>query len=275
MGRAERTAQRVQVALAKAEADRARRQWLGLRAIGACNRIRALRIKAERTLAVWIERDAAWQRAEAAVPLFTPEGELNTRVRAEAELAEVLPQLPEAEFAAVKGLLGRPQVLTYLDEVQRKLQTLPVPAEIREAAVQQEGLRRRPELLRGDSPAAAARRALLLVCAVVLAKAEGVGTLAVEGMQQARHRKMSQGLLDLKRLYWNSQPFRTGSSEEAFAVPTAGGAMAGGSALVGSPPVDAGTPAPGTVHPQRGRMRKCREWFGYNCLPARFLSLDL
>ena len=275
MGRAERTAQRVQVALAKAEADRARRQWLGLRAIGASNRIRALRIKAERTLAVWIEREAAWQRAKAAVPLFTPEGELNTRVRAEAELAEVLPQLPEAEFAAVKGLLGRPQVLTYLDEVQRKLQTLPVPAEIREAAVQQEGLRRRPELLRGDSPAAAARRALLLVCAVVLAKAEGVGTLAVEGMQQARHRKMSQGLLDLKRLYWNSQPFRTGSSEEAFAVPTAGGAMAGGSALVGSPPVDAGTPAPGMVHPQRGRMRKCREWFGYNCLPARFLSLDL
>ncbi len=233
VGRAERAAQRAQVALAKAEADRARRQWRGLRAIGASNRIRALRIKAERTLAVWIERDAAWQRAKAAVQLFTPEGELNTRARAEAELAEVLPQLPEAEFAAVKGLLGRPQVLTYLDEVQRKLQALPVPAEIREAAVQQEGLRRRPELLRGDSPAAAARRALLLVCAVVLAKAEGVGTLAVEGvraivrgswrasslvecvnsvvrMQQARHRKMSQGLLDLKRLCWNSQPFRTG-----------------------------------------------------------------
>lgn len=233
VGRAERAAQRAQVALAKAEADRARRQWRGLRAIGASNRIRALRIKAERTLAGWIERDAAWQRAKAAVQLFTPEGELNTRARAEAELAEVLPQLPEAEFAAVKGLLSRPQVLTYLDEVQRKLQALPVPAEIREAAVQQEGLRRRPELLRGDSPAAAVRRGLLLVCAVVLAKAEGVGTRAVEGvraimrgswrasslvecvnsvvrMQQARHRKMSQGLLDLKRLYWNSQPFRTG-----------------------------------------------------------------
>jgi hypothetical protein len=232
VGRAERAAQRAQVALAKAEADRARRQWRGLRAIGASNRIRALRIKAERTLDVWIERDAAWQRAKAAVQLFTPEGELNTRARAEAERAEVLPQLPEAEFASVKGLLGRPQVLTYLDEVQRKLQALPVPAEIREAAVQQEGLRRRPELLRGDS-AAAVRRGLLLVCAVVLAKAEGVGKEAVEGvraivrsswrasslvecvnsvvrMQQARHRKMSQGLLDLKRLYWNSQPFRTG-----------------------------------------------------------------
>jgi hypothetical protein len=29
-------------------------------------------------------------------------------------------------------------------------------------------------------------------------------------MQQARHRKMTQGLLDLKRLYWNLRRFRTG-----------------------------------------------------------------
>jgi hypothetical protein len=29
-------------------------------------------------------------------------------------------------------------------------------------------------------------------------------------MQQARHHKMSQGLRDLKRLYWNSHTFRTG-----------------------------------------------------------------
>jgi hypothetical protein len=29
-------------------------------------------------------------------------------------------------------------------------------------------------------------------------------------IQQARHRKVSQGLLDLKRLYWNTPAFRTG-----------------------------------------------------------------
>jgi hypothetical protein len=29
-------------------------------------------------------------------------------------------------------------------------------------------------------------------------------------MQQARHRKMSQSLLDLKRLYWNCHTFRSG-----------------------------------------------------------------
>jgi hypothetical protein len=29
-------------------------------------------------------------------------------------------------------------------------------------------------------------------------------------MQQGRHRKMTQGLLDLKRVYWNCRAFRTG-----------------------------------------------------------------
>ena len=33
---------------------------------------------------------------------------------------------------------------------------------------------------------------------------------SVARMQQARHRKMTQGLLDLKRLYWNCRPFREG-----------------------------------------------------------------
>jgi hypothetical protein len=33
---------------------------------------------------------------------------------------------------------------------------------------------------------------------------------SVARMQQSRHRKMTQGLLDLKRLYWNLRRFRTG-----------------------------------------------------------------
>jgi hypothetical protein len=33
---------------------------------------------------------------------------------------------------------------------------------------------------------------------------------SVARMQQARHKKMTQGLLDLKRLYWNLRQFRAG-----------------------------------------------------------------
>src|SRR5262249_37405811 len=44
---------------------------------------------------------------------------------------------------------------------------------------------------------------------------------AVEGMnsvlrmQQSRHRRMTQPMLDLKRLYWNCRPFRSGPRKDA------------------------------------------------------------
>jgi hypothetical protein len=189
--------------------------------------------KAEQAMANWHERDQTWQKTKAALQLVTPEGELNTRARAEALRAKLLPQLPDADFAKPKRMLGQPQTLTYLDEVQRQLAALPVAEEIRQAAVRQECLRRRPELLQGETPQAAALRGVLLVGAVVLTKAGEVGQQAVQGvraiyrntwrasslvecinsvlrMQQARHRNMSPGLLDLKRLYWNCHTFRTG-----------------------------------------------------------------
>jgi hypothetical protein len=189
--------------------------------------------KAEKACDAWQERDALWQKIKTALPLVTPEGELNTRARAAAVLAETLPQLADADFGQAKRMLEQPQTLTYLDEVQRKLAALPVPPEVCQAAVRQECLRRRPELFQGDTTQAAALRGVLLVCAVVLAKAGPVGQQAIQGvqaifrntwrasslvecinsvlrMQQARHRKMSQGLLDLKRLYWNCHRFRNG-----------------------------------------------------------------
>jgi hypothetical protein len=189
--------------------------------------------KAEQAMAVWQEQDGVWQQTKAILQLITPEGELNTRARAEGLLAELLPQLADADYAKAKRMLQQPQTLTYLDEVQRKLSALPVPAEVRQAAVEQECLSRRPELWRGNGERAAALRGVLLICAVVLAKAGDVGERAVQGvqaifrntwrasslvecinsvlrMQQARHRKISQDLLDLKRLYWNCHTFRTG-----------------------------------------------------------------
>ena len=34
-------------------------------------------------------------------------------------------------------------------------------------------------------------------------------------MQQSRHKRMTQPMLDLKRLYWNCHPFRSGPRKEA------------------------------------------------------------
>jgi len=119
------------------------------------------------------------------------------------------------------------------DDKQAELATLPLPAALKQAAVRQEGLRRRPEALQGASPQGAARRGLLLLGAMVLGKAGAVGPQAVQAvaaicprgyrasslvecinivlrMHQAAHRRMTQGLLDLKRLYWNSHRFGGG-----------------------------------------------------------------
>lgn len=236
VGRAERAARQAERALAAAAAELAKRRRAARRdqpLSGCLSRLRACQRRADRALEAWVRQDGLWRQVHAAVGVFTPEGELNTRARAEAQLAELLPQLPPAPFADAVGLLRRPQALTYLDEIRRKLAAVPVPAEVLQAAVQQEGLRRQPALWQGNGGRAAAVRGLLMLCTVVLAKAGEVGAAAVRAvrsilrsswrasslvecvnsvvrMQQARHRKVSQGLLDLKRLYWNTHVFRSG-----------------------------------------------------------------
>jgi hypothetical protein len=189
--------------------------------------------RAEKAMDAWIALDRSWQQTKEALPLFTPEGELNTRQRAAAVLAETLPQLPDSEFAKTKRQLQKPEMLNYLDRVHQKIAALPFPEEAKQAAVRQEGLRRRPELLKGEGTQPAVLRGVMLMCAVVLAKVGDVGPQAVDAvrdifrrayrasslvecinsvlrMQQSRHRKMTQGLLHLKRLYWNCHTFRTG-----------------------------------------------------------------
>jgi hypothetical protein len=189
--------------------------------------------KAEKAMDTWQEREQTWQRTRQAMQLLTPDGALNTRVQAEAVLAETLPQLPDSDFAKAKRQLQKPEMLSYLDRVGEKIGGLPFAEEVKQAAVRQEGLRRRPEALQGESTQVAALRGLLLMCAVVLSKAGEEGLQAVAAvkdifrrayrasslvecinsvlrMHQAGHRRMTQELLDLKRLYWNCHEFSAG-----------------------------------------------------------------
>ena len=233
LGRAARAAKK---ALAKAEKtqkelDERRRQGKSLQGIGTL--AASLWRKAERAMDVWSEQQHHWQKAKEALRLVTPEGELNTRERAEKELAQAFVHLPESDFGKSQRMLEQKETLTYLDQVHEKLDKLEAPAEVKQAAVRQECLRRRPELLQGESPQAATLRGVMLMCAVVLAKSGDMGKATAEAvrsifrhtwrasslveclnsvvrMQQARHRKMTQGLLDLKRLHWNCHKFRTG-----------------------------------------------------------------
>jgi len=189
--------------------------------------------RAEKAMDTWQERERLWHKTKEALQLLTPTGELNSRQQANGVLAQTLPQLPDSDFAKTKRQLQKPEMLNYLDRAQQKIAALPFPEEVKQAAVRQEGLRRRPEALQGDQVQAAARRGIMLMCAVVLSKAGASGQEAVAAvrdifrrayrasslvecinsvlrMQQAGHRQMTQGLLDLKRLYWNCHVFRAG-----------------------------------------------------------------
>jgi hypothetical protein len=216
---------------AQKELEECQRQGRDARGAGVRSRVAWQR--AEQAMDRWIEQDRVWHQTKEALPLITPTGELNTRQRAEAVLAKTLPQLPDGDFAKTKRQLQKPEMLNYLDHVQHQIEALPFPEEVKKAAVRQEALRRRPESLQGEGSQAAAMRGVMLTCAVLLSKVGEQGQAAVAAvrdifqkahrasslvecinsvlrMQQARHRKMTQGLLDLKRLYWNCHTFRTG-----------------------------------------------------------------
>jgi hypothetical protein len=231
--RAEAQARQALAAAEAADKELAARDRRGRKRTGPAVRAHFAWEKAERALDDWQAQERAWRRTKGALELFTPDGELNTRARAEAALAETLPQLPDAAFAKSKRQLRQPEMLTYLDRVQQQLAALPLPEDVKRAAVRQEGLRRRPEALQGEGSRAAALRGALLLCAVVLGRAGEVGQQAAAAVRdicrrayrasslvecinsvlrvhQAGHRRMTQGLLGLKRLYWNCHTFGSG-----------------------------------------------------------------
>jgi hypothetical protein len=189
--------------------------------------------RAEEAVDQWSTYEGLWQRSKEALQLFTTSGELNSRAQAEAVLAETLPRLPDPEFAKAKRHLQKADLLNYLDRVHAKVAALPYPEELKQAAVRHEGLRRRPEALRGQGRQAGALRGVLLMCTLVLSQSQEVGDQAVLAireilrrayrasslveclnsvlrMQQAGHRRMTQELLDLKRLVWNCHRFTSG-----------------------------------------------------------------
>jgi len=175
--------------------------------------------------------ETAWTRARSAFEFFTPEGRLNDRTQAEAIVAATSPHLGGAAWAKTRRLLLRRESFTFLDQVQERLAALGLDPGVLSALLDLEGLRRQPWRL------SAAARAWALVRTVQLTKAgpawrddaRRVGAVlrgvwrasslvecvnSVARMQQARHRKMTQGLLDLKRLYWNLRRFRTGRRKD-------------------------------------------------------------
>jgi hypothetical protein len=177
--------------------------------------------------------ETAWKQVKSAFEFFTPEGRINDRRQAAAVVAAALPHLTGSAWAKARRLLMRRESFTFLDQAQARLTDLGLDPDVLSALLDLEGLRRQPWRLWATTPGSAATRAWMLARTVQLAKADpdwiaqaqrvrqvlrGVWRASslvecvnsVARMQQARHRKMTQGLLDLKRLYWNFRRFRAG-----------------------------------------------------------------
>jgi hypothetical protein len=178
----------------------------------------------------WYQRwEQAWRQARAALDLFRPDGQLNDRVWAQQQIARACRVLRSPRWQKVVRRLRDRRTLTFLDRLHRQLAEAVPGIELREQLVQLWRLEQ------GKPSAGRVAQAAVqqVICAQLdsqwLPKYQQVSSLlsgvvrassAVEcvnsvlRMQQARHRNVSQEMLDLKRLYWNCRPFRSGKRKQ-------------------------------------------------------------
>ncbi len=175
---------------------------------------------------------SAWGRAHAALDLFRGDGRLNDRSHAEAEIRAALKCLSGPDWSKVRNFLNDPRSLSFLDRMHRRLESAEPRAEWREAMAWRWWLRhRRPApaatpliaLVRAaarqrplnEDERASYDRVAAVLGDTVRASSAVECMNSVLRMQQSRHRRMTQPMLDLKRLYWNCHPFRSGPRKDA------------------------------------------------------------
>jgi hypothetical protein len=226
-------AERLWVAAEAADREVAQADRQGRKKSGPVKRALLAWAKAERAFTVAEQRERAWRRARAALELFRPDGRRNDRAWAAAEIAAAVRELPGGRWARTCRMLRDARALTFLDRLEQELeQTEPRP-EVRDAAVawwrlQAKGPRRVGP--RWQGPTAVVARAVQAQVGRQLApdweaSAARVGRVlegtvrassvvecmnSVVRMHQARHRTLTQPLLDWERLYWNCRDFADG-----------------------------------------------------------------
>ena len=216
-----------------ADAQVAERKKTGIDARGVAPAARRAWEEAERLLAEVDRQETAWQRARGALAVFRPDGTLNERAWAETEIAAALPELQGPSWKKTRNFLTDQRCLKFVDRLHERLVEAEADEGLRQACVRRWWLQHhRPttaaptaatldqvqELLDAvirDHPLdpteqAAYDRVSAVLRTTVRASSAVEGINSVLRMQQGRHRKMTQGLLDLKRLYWNCRKLTTG-----------------------------------------------------------------
>jgi hypothetical protein len=181
--------------------------------------------------------EKAWERAVAALKVFRPDGQLNDRLWAEAELKAAAAQLTGKAWAKVRRALLDSRTLTFLDRLHEELEEAEPCPQRREALVQLWRWRRESrqadaaetnrvmaevgemlvEVVKtrlGQTWKESYRRVSRVLWRVLRASSCVECVNSVVRMHQARHRNLTQQMLDLKRLYFNCRTFLEGKRKK-------------------------------------------------------------
>jgi hypothetical protein len=187
--------------------------------------------KAERLFDQAVHAQEAVQQIAAALSWFDARGRLYCRHTAQAQLDAASQQLQGACWSKVKRLLRDERTLRHLDRLSDHLTLAVSEPVLRDALTRLWYVNDQMQQAQGDAGMrfrqlvvieqvlcerlcpqwrSAYRRVDALLRHAVRASSAVECVNSVVRMHQGRHRHVSQGLLDLKRLYWNCRVFREG-----------------------------------------------------------------
>ena len=174
--------------------------------------------------------EAAWKQAAVALNVFRPDGRLNDRAWAEAQVVPALLNLVGRAWVPVRNHLQAPETFTFLHRMHKELAQVPISMDLRDALVRLWWLRRQRPWKPVEGPVQGAGHVAHLVqqevcqklaptwrhwyrrIATILRETVRASSLvecmnSVLRMHQSRHRTITPEMLDLKRLYWNCREF--------------------------------------------------------------------
>lgn len=187
--------------------------------------------KAERLFDEAVQADRAGAQITAALAWFGPEGTLWTRARAQEHLRQASEHLAGPQWNKVRRVLRDERTLQHLDRLQAQLSAAVSEPRLREALIRLWSLREAMPQAQGETRVRlhsvvvmqqgvcqrlcaqwepAYERVTAILTGVVRASSAVECVNAVMRMHQGRHRYVSQGMLDLKRVYWNCRSFQEG-----------------------------------------------------------------
>jgi len=231
-----RQAERLLEAATKAEAKVVHIKKSGYDARGVTRQAWCAWRKAERVFDEAVHAEAAAQQIGTALALFGPQGTLNARQEVQGQLDDASRLLAGPEWSKVRRFLSDQRTLRPLDWVHEQLAQAVAEPLLREALVRLWYLKDAMEDVHDPHRARLAQLAILeqVVCQrlcaewqlayvqvaeilsrVVRASSAVECVNSVVRMHQARHRHVSQSMLDLKRLYWNCRTLRHGKRRGA------------------------------------------------------------